>query len=150
MSKRVTNYDRMEFVDKLVEAMRGDNGLLVTEWENRFIGSYRSSSGTPGWFTEARAMSTDLMWKRYGAEIGMPWPEDHVDGSVKRVIPEAVAGGCMYLVKGDDGRQRPCNEPAVLMRLNGFRYCQACADKAAEACRRHHQKITLVKFKNVI
>ena len=137
----ITDYDRQLFLDKLLKS-----DLILDEWEMRFTGSYRSSSRPGLWFTPARRQAVDRMRNKYGslADINMPLPLAPVTAAP---VAEADPAGCMYLVTGEDKRQTRCNAPAVLMRRNGFRYCQNCADVAQALMKRTGGKMELSQFK---
>jgi hypothetical protein len=145
----ITDADRFTFMNKLAEAIRAKNGLIVEQWENDFVSNFRTSSQGTRWFSERRALWADRLRMKYGGEpeINMPHPDDNVDHQPAKVqIPDADPGCCIYLVKRDSGRQTPCNEPAVWQLTNGFRYCQTCADKAIIGCKRMGKALHLVKI----
>lgn len=131
-TKNITDQQRLEFLRKLIA---GD--LLLTEWETQFTGSFHGSSRPTLWFTPGRRISTDKMWMKYGADLGLPYPGEMVTLAQRnKVPPPADAGACEYIVRDEERRQRRCNEPAVLQSRTGFRYCQTCADKMLADMRR--------------
>jgi hypothetical protein len=136
----LTDNARLDFLRKLIAS-----DLMLTEWEDSFVASFESSSRPSLWFTPGRRISTDKMWMKYGPDLSHPFPTDDVTVQPHR-IPPAKAGCCEFLVRGEDGLQRPCNEPAVLQRASGFRYCQQCADKVQSDLNRMGRTIHLVKY----
>ena len=142
-TENITDYDRQLFLEKLLKS-----DLILDEWEARFASSYQASSRPGLWFTAGRRQAVDRMRNKYGLEkeINMPLP---LAPSTPRLPAAADATGCMYLVMGDDRRQRSCNEPAVLMRRNGFRYCQNCADVAQTLVKRTGGKMELLPFREL-
>jgi len=123
---------RATFLDKLE-----DSDLMLTDWETAFVGSYRearSDGRWQEWFTDGRRASADKMREKYGDDLGLP--STRRESSPKVEIAQADPAGCMYLVRGEGGLQRPCNEPAHWQTKQGFRYCDAHEAAAAEACRR--------------
>ena len=137
----ITDYDRQLFLDKLLKS-----DLILDEWELQFTGSYRSSSRPGLWFTPARRQAVDRMRNKYGslADINMPLPLAPVTAAP---VAEADPAGCMYLVTGEDKRQTRCNAPAVLMRRNGFRYCEDHATDARRYAKHHGGGLELLPFR---
>lgn len=140
---KLTDNARLNFLRRLI-----NSDLLLTEWEDAFVASFESSSRPSLWFTPGRRISADKMWMKYGPDLNHPFPTDQAElGSNKpHRIPSAKAGCCEFLIRGEDGLQRPCNEPAVLQRASGFRYCQTCADKVQSDLKRLGKTIHLVRF----
>ena len=132
------------FLDALAADVKRPNGLILTDWENDFLGTYVGLPTGAFHFTEGRRKAVDRMWRRYGAELNHPHPLDAVTSDKGRVASPA---GCEYKVRGDDGRQSPCNEPATRQRQNGFRYCSEHADQVQQEMKRLGKTITLVPFK---
>ena len=141
-SSAITDFDRGQFLRKLISAFRAPNGLILSEWEKNFIGGFSRASRQSLWFTEPRRVSTDKMRMKYGGEpeIKMPFPpaESHPAS-----VPEADADGCQFLTRAD-GLQTPCNLPAVWRRQNGFRYCQDHADAVLRDLKRRGQTMHLI------
>lgn len=137
--------ERIEFLEKL-----DASEIMLSDWETEFIESYmqaRSEGREQRWFTEGRRRSTDKMRDYYAEELweknGSRWQRHGPTSSPHQVeIPEANTDGCMYLVRGENGLQTPCNEPATCQTRAGFRYCETHRQIAAEACK--HKKTSLV------
>jgi hypothetical protein len=121
----ITDAQYVEFLWKLANDQARPNGLLgVTDWEQEFLRSFVRSSRPSLWITTGRRPVVDRMWRRLGPDLGWPHPLDTV--TTRPAIPKADPTGCEYLVRGDDGRQRRCNEPAVVVDRNPprLRYCE--------------------------
>lgn len=143
----ITDLQRLEFLQALAKNIRGHNGLLLTEWESQFLGTWLQTSRPSLWFTPGRRSATDRMWQKYGAELELPFKMPAA--SIVTVIA-ADPNGCEYLVRpdGDNGRpQGPCNEPAEKMRANGFRYCGTHADQVERDLKRGGKTIHLYPYK---
>lgn len=140
----ITDALRAEFLQKLAEDARGSNGIALTEWEGEFLASWVRTPPRCMWFTEGRRKAVDRMWAKLGPELNHPHPADRVSEGVR--MDDADPNGCEYLVR-DEGRQRRCNEPAVLMGRRGLRYCQTHADEVVKAMRRAGKSIELHAWK---
>ena len=140
-SSAITDRDRDKFLRKLDATARAKDGLVVSTWEWNFIAGFFYSSRPSLWFTEPRRVATDKMRMKYGAEpeIGMPFP---VAESRPANLPEADADGCQFVVR-EEGRQQPCNEPAAMVRQNGFRYCAAHAETVQRDLQRRGKTMIL-------
>lgn len=136
----ITDIQFSEFLDKLAADVKRPNGLILTDWEAEFLKTYDRLPNHRFHFTDGRRTATDRMWRRYGAELNHPHPLDTVASDK---LPAASPEGCEYRVRGDDGRQAPCNEPATKQRQNGFRYCNAHADQVQQEMKRLGKTITL-------
>lgn len=124
----ITDSQYREFLFKLATDQRGKNGLILSEWEQSFLDSFTRSSRPSLWFTEGRRTVTERMWMKLGGELGFPHPLDAIHEPPR--IQDADPTGCEYLVRGDDGRQRRCNAPAVWQGYSrgprpGLRYCES-------------------------
>ena len=137
-----TDAQLCELLDRLAAEVRKPNGLLVSDWENDFIGSYLGLPNGAFHFTEKRRRAIEKMWRQHGAEINWPHPQDRVSERPK--IPAADPGGCEYLEKDDDdrGRQHRCNLPATCREPGRLRYCESHGAAVKRAC----PKIALVDF----
>jgi len=144
----ITDAQYVSFLQRLGADQRGKNPLVLTEWEQQFIGAFIMSARQHQWMTEGRRKSTDKMWMRYGGELGLPHPLDTV--AERPAIAPASPTGCEYLVKDDDtGRQRRCNETAVCresrqMGKMGLRYCETHKVAVKRAC----PKIVLIALRS--
>jgi hypothetical protein len=123
-----TDREYSQFLFRLAADQRIRNRINISPWDGRFLHSFVISSRPSLWFTDPRRASADRMWREYGALLGFPHPLDTVHEAPR--IPEADPAGCEYLVRGDDGRQRHCNEPAAWQGERrgarpGLRYCEA-------------------------
>jgi hypothetical protein len=139
----ITDQQRIEFLQKLGAEVRGKNGIMLTEWESQFLGSFLQCHPPAVWFTIGRRPSVDKLWMRYGAEINWPHPKDRVAERPK--IPQADATGCEYLVR-EDGRQRRCNDPAEFQEPGRLRYCRMHAEAVERDLKRAGKNISLIKF----
>ena len=144
---RITDNERLEFMRFLIDSYRSD-GANLDEFEQSFTASFQQSSRPTLWFTEKRRVVTDKMWMKWGGSLNHPYPTDRVDGGSPSTtgrlpVPPAKEGCCQYLVRGDDGVQRPCNETAVLRRGNGFRYCDQHAEQVREQLKKMRKMIHL-------
>ena len=93
----ITDHQFCQFLDRLAADVKSKNGLILTEWENQFLGSWLNRCRqSPGWFTEGRRAATDRMWMRYGPEINWPHPADLVTERPR--LADADPAGCEYLV----------------------------------------------------
>lgn len=126
----LTDYQYGQFMDRLAEDQRGKNPLVLGEWENNFLASYRQSARPSLWFTLLRRKAAERMWMKWGGELGLPHPDDNVSEFAKI---EADPNGCEFLVTGEDRRQRRCNEPAVCREPRRLRYCQAHREQVERA-----------------
>ena len=143
----INDHQRFEFMSKLATDVRSKNGILLPEWESRFLASWMQSSRQTLWFTEGRRVATDRMWARYGAELNHPHPLDAV--LVRPTIPPADADGCEYLVRGDDDRCGPphrCNEPATCQEPGRLRYCAMHGASVVRDMKRAGKSIALINF----
>ena len=127
----ITDHQYQGFMDKLVADQRGENSLNLPEWEVNFLASYQQSARPSLWFTAGRRPVVDRMWRKWGPDLGYPHPSDTINGPAP--IAPADPSGCEYLVRGEDGRQSRCNEPAVWQGSRrgprpGLRYCQMHRD----------------------
>ena len=123
----ITDHQYQGFMDKLSADQRLQNRLNLPEWEVNFLASYQRSSRPALWFTPGRRPVVDKMWMKWGPDLGYPHPLDTINGPTP--IAPADPAGCEYLVRGEDGRQQRCNEPAVCresrqMGKLGLRYCE--------------------------
>ena len=141
----ITDHQYHEFLILQLADQQGKNPLLLSEWESHFLASFRASNRQSLWLTEGRRKSVDRMWMKYGGELAHPHPLDTV--AAKPTPAPADPTGCEFLVRGDDGRQQRCNEPAVCREVRGgrpigLRYCQMHRDQIDQSHRR--RGITLV------
>ena len=139
----ITDHQRFEFMMMLAENVRGKNGLVLPDWENRFLASFLQSSRPSLWFTEGRRTATDRIWMRFGPEINHPHPTDRV--SERPRMADADPSGCEYLVRLD-GRQQRCNEPAEYQELGRLRYCRMHAEAVVKDMKRANKIISLIKL----
>ena len=144
MTSHVTNSQRNEFMLRLATDVFGANGLRLEDWEHRFVASWRASERPSLWFIGERPRWTDALWRKYGEEIKLPFPLPQRAASS---LPQAEADGCEFLVRGDDGRQRPCNDPATRINNRRFRYCDAHAEQAQKALKRRGGFMELHTYK---
>jgi len=139
----ITDQQRVEFLNKLVAAVRGKNGLVLPEWENNFVASFiRFASAR--FFTDGRRVATDRIWMRYGPEINWPHPLDYV--TERPAIADADPTGCEYLVRDEGGPQRRCNEPATCCEPGRLRYCAMHGDAVVKAMKFAGKTIRLVNL----
>lgn len=142
------DFERCKFMEKLIASVSSDDGLLVTDWEDQFLRSYAGTQQYHRWFTPGRRSATDRLWQKYGSMIDLPFIPVPSNGAGQ--MAEADPTGCEFLVRRQDGQcgsyQCRCNEPAELMRANGFRYCGAHADQVQRDLKRTGKVIHLVKF----
>jgi hypothetical protein len=136
----ITDMQRCDFLWKIHRS-----GLVLSEWEDRFVLSFRQTSQPSFWFTQARRASVDRMRQKYGhePEINMPFSAPE---SAPAKASDADPDGCEYYVR-EEGRLRRCNERAEWMRQSGFRYCQAHADAVQKALKRRGQTMHLEIFR---
>ncbi len=130
----ITDQDRAKFMELLLAASRAENGVLLTEWESLFLASYTHTQQYWRWFTDGRRQGTDNLWRKYGTIIGSPFPGAEVTAK-NPVTIAAAADGCEFFVKLD-GRQQRCNETAIYVNKNGFRYCGLHGDNVQRDLRR--------------
>lgn len=140
----ITDYQYQGFMDALVADQRTKNKLNLPEWEGNFVASYIRASRKSLWFTAGRRLATDRMWMRWGPDLNLPHPADIVTERPK--MAEADPTGCEFLVKGDDGRQQRCNEPAVCREPGHLRYCEAHRDQVERAMHFAKKTIVLIPF----
>lgn len=140
----ITDHQRLEFMRRLASDVRGKNGLLLPEWESNFLASFLQSSRPSLWFTEGRRTVVDRMWMRFGPDIHFPHPLDTIAERPK--MAPADSTGCEYLVKGEDGRQHRCNEPATCQEPRHLRYCDAHGQQVEQAMKRMGKTLALIKF----
>ena len=148
VNNSITDFDRAKFLEKLVQSSRATDGVMLTEWELEFIGSYQQYAQYHRFFTEGRRAATDRMWMKHGSMLDLPHPTD-LAGPVKRPEDQAAPDGCEFWIREDGLRgSRPhrCNEPALFMGRRGLRYCQAHADEVRENMRRIGRSIELRPF----
>lgn len=132
-----------EFLNALAVNVKRDDGVLLSEWEQLFLGNYIGLPTGAFHFTPARRQAVDRMWRKYGADLELPHPLDLVSERPK--MAEADPTGCQYLVR-EDGRQRRCNEPAEFIEFGRLRYCQPHAEAATKECERAGITLRLIKF----
>jgi hypothetical protein len=125
----ITDLQRLEFMQKLCDDVRRENGLVLDDWEQQFLASFTSSSRPSLWFTAGRQIYTDRMWMKYGGELKHPFPADDVR---PQALPVADAAGCEVFVRDESRRQVRCNAPATQINLKGMRYCDACAERVTK------------------
>lgn len=135
-ASHITDLQRLEFLQKLLAS-----DLLLTDWEQQFTGSFRSSSRPSLWFTEGRRTSTDKMWMKYGGELNHPFPTD----AIATKIAPADEDCCQCYVRLD-GRQQHCNAPAFWQAANGWLYCNEHAEAAQRDFKRMGKALHLSKF----
>lgn len=139
----ITDLQYGQFMNKLMEDQRGANALLLGQWEQDFLHSYRYAERQTLWFTPARRQAADRMWMKYGGELKFPHPLDTVH--TRPQIPEADPDGCQYLVR-EDGQQRRCNTPAELREPGRLRYCAMHGEAAVKAMERAGKTLRLIKY----
>ena len=143
----ITDLQLIEFLRRLVLDQRGKNSLNLTDWEAQFLGSFsmaeRQSLWLTGDFNRGRRASVDRLWRRYGMQLNFPHPLDRA--TQRAAIPDAVPGGCQYLVKLD-GPQQPCNEPATCREPGRLRYCAAHGQMVEQAHKRRGKTVALVNL----
>ena len=132
-TSHITNEQRFKFMLNLCTDVFGQNGLLVEDWERRFISSFRSSSRPSLWFIGKRLEYTDRLWRKYGVEIKFPFP---MPPRTTSAIPTAEADCCDYLVKGASRWMEPCGAPATKINSRGFCYCDEHGELAQKAIKR--------------
>ena len=137
----ITDYDRLVFMHKLTLATREKNGLVLPDWEHHFLGGFLQSPRQSLWFTSGRRSVVDRMWQRFGMEIGHPHPADPLAPVYK--IPAADPDACQYLVR-EDGRQRPCNEPATCLEPGKLRYCALHGESVERDMKRQGKTIRMI------
>jgi hypothetical protein len=125
----IADLDRSKFLEKLVAASRGVNGLLLCEFEVEFLASFQRYNQYHTFFNAGsggRRNATDHMWRKFGSEpeIKMPFP---LAESSKPKLDQADPNCCEFLVR-ESGVQRPCNEPGEKVNRNGFIYCRMHVD----------------------
>lgn len=143
----VTGAQRYEFMCKLATEVHKPNGLILGEWEQNFLASWRRSSSQTTWFIGERPKFVDRMWMKYGGEVGMPFANRDSLNRGSEKIPDAEPDGCEFLVMDEARRQSPCNGPAVKVRRGGFRYCETHADEVVRHAKRRGMTVTLFDFK---
>lgn len=143
----ISDLQYYEFLRKLLADQRGKNSLNLTEWEQRFIGSFSMAERQTIWLTgdlkSGRRASVDRMWRRYGAELNFPHPLDIVTERPK--MAEADPGCCQYVVR-DEGRQYRCNDPAEFQEPGQLIYCDKHARAVEQDCKRAGIRVSLIKF----
>lgn len=132
-ASNITDFERDNFMRKLSAEIFGASGLLVEDWEKRFVSGWRASARPSLWFIGGRKEHTDKLWRKYGLEIKFPYP---VAPSRESAPVQADPDCCMFLVKAEDRWQRPCNEPATKVGKNGFLYCDEHGEQAQKAMKR--------------
>ena len=138
----ITDYQRVEFLNRLAVDVRCKNGIILPEWENNFLTSFINFP-VVHFFTDGRRSATDRMWMRYGPEINWPHPADRVTERPR--LAAADPTGCEYLVR-EDGRQRRCNEPATCQEPGRLRYFQMHAEAVQRDMKRAGKTIALVNL----
>jgi len=125
----LTDFQRLKFMEAIVPVAQD---LALDEFETRFITSFRHQSrGGCSWFTPGRSRSVDLIWNKFGHDIGHPIP---LAPTSPAPVTAADPTGCEYKVTDEATRRlRACNELATLQRNNGFRYCDVHAQVARKA-----------------
>ena len=139
----ITDHQFCQFLDRIAADVKSKNGLVLTEWESNFLGTYLGLPTGAFHFTEGRRKAVDRMWRRYGAELNFPHPLDTATERPK--IPAADPDGCEYLVR-DEGRQSRCNSPAEFQEPGHLRYCRMHAEAVELALKRSGKRIALIKF----
>lgn len=132
-----------EFLNALAVNVKRDDGVLLSEWEQQFLGSYIGLPTGVFYFTPGRRQAVDRMWRKYGADLQLPHPEDLVNERPK--LAPADPTGCEFLVK-EDGRHRRCNEAAEFIEPGHLRYCRAHGEQAVTAVKRLGKTLRLIKF----
>jgi len=139
----ITDHQRFEFMQKLAAAARAANGLLLEDWENRFLTSWLQSSRPTLWFIGERPKYTDRLWMKYGFEIGLPFP---LAKSPSTKLADADADACEYLVRDENRQMARCNAPAAFVNRNNFRYCADHAEQVQKDLRRRGGHMELRRF----
>lgn len=139
----ITDLQFIEFLQKLLADQRGKNPMILTEWEQQFLGSFSATSRQTLWLTNGRRAAVDRMWRKLGPELNFPHPLDTVTERPK--MADADPTGCEYLVRLD-GRQQRCNEPATLREPGRLRYCQIHGEAAVKAMERSGKTLRLITF----
>jgi hypothetical protein len=139
----ITDLQRHEFFQALDKDVRSVNGLVLNEWEQNFLSSWRQSSRPTLWFTEGRRKAVDRMWSKLGDELNHRFPLAETSAPA---TPKADAHCCMFLKRDDERRLVPCNEPAEMIGRNGFLYCRACAEEAKKNMKRNNINISLQPY----
>jgi hypothetical protein len=139
-----TDFQYLGFMKRLAEDQRGKNGLILSEWEQKFLASFVQAQRQSLWFTPGRREATDRMWRRLGPELNFPHPLDTV--AERPALAPADASGCEYLVRDEAGRQRRCNEPATCREPGRLRYCEAHGETVRLAMKRTNMNFRLVRL----
>lgn len=139
----ITDSQYYEFLRKLLADQRGKNSLNLTEWESQFLGSFSMAQRQTLWLTEGRRKSVDRMWMKYGPDLNLPHPLDHI--TERESIANADPGCCQYIIK-DEGRQRRCNDPAEFQEPGRLLYCRPHAEAVEQECKRANIRIALVAY----
>ena len=139
----ITDFQLIEFLQKLLADQRGKNPMILTDWEQQFLGSFSATSRQTLWLTNGRRAAVDRMWRKLGPELNFPHPLDTV--TERPQIAEADPSGCEYLVRLD-GRQQRCNEPATLREPGRLRYCRIHGEAAVKAMDRAGKTLRLVNI----
>ena len=136
-----------EFLNLLLADQRGKNSLLLSAFEQQFLYSYSMTQRPSLWLTgdlqQGRRSVVDKLWRRYGAEMNFPHPEDCVAEAAQ--IPPADPTGCEYLVR-EDGWQRRCNEPATCREPGRLRYCDPHGEAVVRDLKRMGKTMRLVNL----
>ncbi len=132
-----------QFLELLASNVKGKNGLILTEWESQFLGTYLGLPTGAFYFTEGRRAAMDRMWRRYGPELNHPHPLDRV--TERPTLAPADAEGCEYLVR-EDGRQQRCNVPAEFQEPGRLRYCRMHGEAVVRDMKRAGKTVRLIKF----
>jgi len=130
-NKLITDADRGEFLKKL-----DNSDLNPTEWEISFIESFLSHPSPSFFWTNGRRVSCDRMRMVYGSEseIKMPMP---ITEKIAINSEKADDGCCQYTIYDQLKNKRTyCNQPAVMRRKNGFRFCMEHANLASTELKR--------------
>ena len=133
-----------EFLNALAVNVKRADGLLLSEWEQLFLGNYIGLPTGAFHFTPARRQAVDRMWRKYGADLELPHPLERV--SERPPMAEADPNGCEYIVR-EDGRQSCCNSPAEFVEPGRLRYCRLHAGAATGECQRAGITFRLIQFK---
>jgi hypothetical protein len=128
----ISNHQRHEFMTKLSAQVFCDNGRRLEDWEHRFVASWRASERPTLWFIGERPKWTDALWRKYGVEIGHPFPLE----TARRELGQASADGCEFFVRDESRRLVRCNEPATKYNRSGFRYCDAHGEQVQKDIKR--------------
>lgn len=143
-----TDREYGRFLFRLAADQRTTNSINISEWDGRFLHSFIASSRPSLWFTDPRRQAADRMWREHGGTLGFPHPLDTVTEAPQ--IPDADPDGCEYLVRGEDGRQRRCNDDAQWQGERrgarpGLRYCEShkvAVDRAFNRKAVFHHRVT--------